>query len=76
MSKACTDKSHRPDWRVTMRNGNRSAFNGYKFTPSQYSELQCQRCGAVWRSNAAYVASVPSSEPLAPGSVRRAVLGR
>jgi hypothetical protein len=35
--------------------GNYSAFNGYRFTPSDYSELGCSRCGVSWRTNAAYV---------------------
>lgn len=41
---------------VTMRNHNRSAFNGYRVTPSRYSELLCLACGRSWRSRAKFVA--------------------
>lgn len=46
-------------WRVVQFRSNRSAFNGYRETPSSYSELQCQACGATWRTNAGYVSEVP-----------------
>lgn len=42
---------------VTYR-GNYSAFNGYRFTPSDYSQLRCA-CGSTWRTNAAYVDELP-----------------
>ena len=41
--------------RVTVRNGNYSAFHGYRFTPSDYSALVCEVCGTPWRSKARYV---------------------
>lgn len=44
---------------VTVRCGNYSAFNGYHFTPSDWSELRCG-CRVRWRSNARYVAAVRS----------------
>jgi len=34
--------------------GNRSAFSGYRWTPSGYSQVRCHACGAVWRTRAAY----------------------
>ena len=40
---------------VTVRNGNYSAFHGYRFTPSDYSEVRCLACGSYWRSNARWV---------------------
>lgn len=53
-------------WRVWTRNGNYSAFNGYRFEPSDYSEVACELelggCGARWRTKARYVAELPDSE--------------
>lgn len=46
---------HRRAWRVTVLRGNHSAFNGYHFTPSAYSEVKCLTCGRIWRTKAAYV---------------------
>ncbi|MFH9248208.1 hypothetical protein ACH4LK_22600 [Streptomyces lydicus] len=60
---ACPDKSHRPAWRVEVRNANYSAFNGGRRTPSAYSQLHCTQCNAVWRTRAAYVASIPDAHP-------------
>ncbi len=47
--------------RVAVRYGNYSAFNGYHFTPSDYSELVCLNCLMRWRTKADYVAMLPSS---------------
>jgi hypothetical protein len=58
---ACTDKDHKPSWTVIVRNGNYSAFNGYRFTPSAYSLVKCRSCGAHWRTRAAYVAGLPGA---------------
>lgn len=49
----------RSRWVVRVRNGNHSAFNGYRFTPSRYSEVSCLDCGRRWRTDAAYVADLP-----------------
>ncbi|MFD4397241.1 hypothetical protein [Kitasatospora sp. NPDC058478] len=57
----CRDKTHRPRWRVQLRNANRSAFNGYRLTPSDYSEVRCGECGHVWRTKAAYVTTLPDA---------------
>ena len=46
------DKSN---WRVDVYRGNYSAFSGYRFTPSDYSQVSCTECGAVWRTKAKYV---------------------
>jgi hypothetical protein len=45
-------------WRVVTRLANYSAFNGYRHTPSDYSEVICLRCGGRWRTKAKYVAAV------------------
>lgn len=49
-------------WVVTARKCNRSAFNGYRLTSSDYSEVRCHgitstghRCTGMWRTKAAYV---------------------
>jgi hypothetical protein len=53
----------RKAWRVATYHGNRSAFNGYHFTPSDYSEVVCDPehggCGRRWRTKAAYVEELP-----------------
>lgn len=56
---ACRVPSHRSGWVVTARQRNYSAFNGYHYTPSDYSEVRCPACPARWRTSAAYVADVP-----------------
>jgi hypothetical protein len=56
---ACKTPSHRTSWVVTQRLSNRSAFNGYRTTPSAYSEVCCGSCGTRWRTTAAYVADLP-----------------
>ena len=43
-------------WRVAMREHNRSAFNGYRYSPSDYSDVLCLACGAWGRTKAKYVA--------------------
>lgn len=55
-------REHREHWVVLQRLGNYSAFNGYRWTPSAYSCLRCRKCGRVWRTKAAYVASIPDTE--------------
>lgn len=60
---ACRNPDHRPTWVVLARRGNRSAFNGYRWTPSAYSSVQCGTGGAVWRTRAAYVATLPDYTP-------------
>lgn len=39
---------------VVQRNCNFSAFNGYRWTPSDYSLVRCE-CGWSWRTKARYV---------------------
>lgn len=42
-------------WVVLHYKCNYSAFNGYRYTPSKYSEVRCTVCGVRWRTTAAYV---------------------
>ena len=58
MSLRCTCAT-RDAWCVAVRKANYSAFNGYRRTPSDYSEVVCQTCGARWRTNAKYVDTLP-----------------
>lgn len=44
---------------VITRRGNYSAFSGYRFTPSDYSDVQCVTCGQRWRTKAGYVNEFP-----------------
>lgn len=71
----CKEPSHRPYWVVTQRRSHRSAFSGYHTTPSDYSTVRCRvkGCPGLWRSKAAYVASLPDgsySDPeISPGAI-------
>lgn len=51
------------DVRVLLRNGSRSAFNGYRLAWSAYSAIQCTKCGRCWRSKASYVSASPDAPP-------------
>jgi hypothetical protein len=42
-------------WLVRQFMCNHSAFNGYHYTRSDYSSINCTECGHVWRTKAAYV---------------------
>ncbi len=44
---------------VTVYKANYSAFNGYRKTPSSYSEIHCKHCRSFWRTKAAYADSLP-----------------
>lgn len=52
---ACKVRAHRPRWLVIDRNRNYSAFNGYRYTPSDYSSVWCPVCNVSWRTRAGYV---------------------
>lgn len=47
------------DLEVWTYRANYSAFNGYRRTQSEYSEVRCRKCGKIWRTKAAYVDSLP-----------------
>jgi hypothetical protein len=47
------------DWEITQYKCNHSAFNGYHWTPSDYSTVRCRTCGGVWRTKAKYVEDLP-----------------
>lgn len=55
--RACSCKPRRVV--VVHRKCNYSAFNGYRYTPSDYSLVRCAGCGATWRTKAAYVDDAP-----------------
>jgi hypothetical protein len=42
-------------WVVVQRNGNASAFNGYRWQYSDWSLIWCQGCHALGRTKAAFV---------------------
>lgn len=42
-------------WRVLQRHCNHSAFNGYKYTYSEWSAVTCLCCPTSWRTKADYV---------------------
>lgn len=58
-------REHRVSWYVNVYQGNSSAFNGYHFTRSAYSECRCAACHRVWRTKAAYVDTLPDRPPAA-----------
>jgi hypothetical protein len=53
----------RDAWRVWRHRCNYSAFNGYRYTPSDYSLVCCEPerggCSALWRTKARYVDGLP-----------------
>lgn len=46
---------------VTQRQCNHSAFSGYQWTPSRYSEITCKDCGTPWRTKSPRVADLPDA---------------
>ncbi len=46
-------------WRVVQRRCNHSAFNGYHYTPSDWSAVVCLKCNATGRTKAKYVDQLP-----------------
>lgn len=50
------------NWVVVQRKCNHSAFNGYHYTPSEYSTVWCNECHALGRTKAGYVDSLPDGE--------------
>lgn len=46
---------------VTQRLCNHSAFNGYRYTPSDYSAVRCAKCGMYFRTKSAYVSGLPDA---------------
>jgi hypothetical protein len=46
------------NWEILQYRCNHSAFNGYHYTPSDYSTVRCCSCGAVGRTKAKYVDSL------------------
>jgi hypothetical protein len=56
-------REHREHWAVVQRKGNASAFNGYRWQPSDYSQVSCNApgCHRSWRTKAAYVDQLPGA---------------
>ena len=50
------------NWLVLQRHCNYSAFNGYRYTYSDYSCLQFVSCKVVWRTKAAYASKLSNSK--------------
>lgn len=53
-------------WVVDVREGNHSAFGGYRFQSSAYSSVRCLDCGWHWRSKGRYVAALPDATDRKP----------
>ncbi len=51
-------------WVVMQYKCNHSAFNGYHYTPSDYSSIRCDGpgCNGLWRTKAAYVDDLPTHD--------------
>lgn len=43
------------NWTVPRYKYNQSAFSGYHYTPSDYSDVHCNICKRTWRTKAEYV---------------------
>lgn len=54
-----TKEEKMKNWVVIDYKCNYSAFNGYKWTPSDYSRVHCPVCYRSWRTKAAYVDGLP-----------------
>jgi len=58
-----TPEQKMENWAILTYRGNFSAFNGYKFAPSDYSCIQCKKCSSVWRTKASYVEQLRITKP-------------
>lgn len=67
--------SNRPArlWCIVDYKYNRSHFHG-GYQASQYSRIECLRCGATWRTKAAYVEKLGARDPDQP-DIRCGVTG-
>lgn len=61
-----TTAERRASWWCPAYRCNYSAFNGYRRTPSPYSEIRCTACGNRWRTKAAYADALPRSIEVTP----------
>jgi len=64
----CEERGKSPTrraWGVAQRRCNHSAFNGYRWTPSDYSDVVCLVCGGHGRTKADYTAVLPDVKPCA-----------
>lgn len=60
-----TTAERQSKWGVLDHRCNYSKFNGSRYTPSAYSSITCSRCGAVWRTKASYVDTLPFADQMA-----------
>lgn len=49
-------------WECWQYKCNFSAFNGYHYTPSDYSLVYCTACRGLWRTKAAWAGQLPQGE--------------
>lgn len=47
-------------WGVSQKHCRCSAFDGYQVMYSDYSAVHCLECGAVWRTKANFVETLPN----------------
>lgn len=59
----CEGPNKRDNWKILNYKCNFSAFNGYNYTPSDYSQIICSVCGHIWRTKAQYVENLPFYNP-------------
>lgn len=45
-------------WICTQYKSNRSAFSGYRYTPSNWSAIVCRGCHRMWRTKADYAGEI------------------
>lgn len=53
------------NWTIWQYRCNHSAFNGYHWTPSEYSTVGCNSCGRVGRTKGKFVAELAAAVVLA-----------
>jgi hypothetical protein len=59
------------DWVIEQDRCNHSAFDGYRWTPSDYSTVRCLSCGRVGRTKAKYVLDLRLALPGEVEAARR-----
>ena len=53
-----TRKEKMKNWVVWQYRCNHSAFSGYYYTQSNYSQIRCMKCSGTWRTKANYVLNI------------------
>src|SRR6476660_3003376 len=57
-----TKEERKKNWEILQFKCNYSAFNGNRYTPSDYSAIHCTCCGNVWRTTSDIVYSLPRAK--------------